>query len=174
MTIHFEFSLEEVYSGEIQSRPRKKTPVQVFYQRNKDFRCIHCGQFVSAEPMLSGVQHRNHCPYCLWSRHVDLVQAGDRLAACKCGMHPVGLTFKQIHKKYGRNALGEIMLVHACGECGKISLNRIAADDDADRIRWIFECSQDTSLRAKLAEDQPNLRLLADEDWELVERQFVI
>ena len=58
---------------------------------NADFRCQHCGAYVSASRVLSGVSNRNHCPYCLWSRHLDLFEAGDRLAACKAPMRPVGL-----------------------------------------------------------------------------------
>jgi hypothetical protein len=48
----------------------------------QEFKCGHCHAFVSMEPILSGVQNRNHCPYCLWSRHLDLYEAGDRLSAC--------------------------------------------------------------------------------------------
>src|SRR5512139_2755149 len=95
-----------------------------------DFRCLACGYLVSAQPVVSGVHNRNHCPYCLWSRHLDLYEAGDRLAACKAGMRPVGLTLKRSRDKYGGQAAGELMLVHQCSECGKLSINRIAADDD--------------------------------------------
>ena len=66
-----------------------------------DFECGHCHQHVSAEPQQAGTRNRNHCPYCLWSKHVDLREAGDRLAACKGPMQPVGLTLKRGHKKYG-------------------------------------------------------------------------
>ena len=30
-----------------------------------DFRCAHCNAIVSSAHMLSGVNNRNHCPYCL-------------------------------------------------------------------------------------------------------------
>jgi len=86
---------------------------------------------VSCAHLISGVNNRNHCPYCLHSRHLDLQRAGDRLAACKGSMQPVGLTLKHIPKKYGEVS-GELMLVHRCKECGKLSLNRIAADDDSE------------------------------------------
>jgi hypothetical protein len=48
------------------------------------------------------VRNRNHCPYCLWSRCLDLFRAGDRLSACKAPMQPVGLALKHTRKKYGR------------------------------------------------------------------------
>ena len=107
------------------------------YLAETGFKCGHCHVFISAEAILSGVNNRNHCPYCLWSKHLDLYQAGDRLAACKSLMRPVGLALKRTHKKYGR-AVGELMLVHLCVDCGKVSLNRIAADDDVDKVWGIF------------------------------------
>ena len=97
------------------------------------FRCVHCRQLVLVDWLLSGVHNRNHCPYCLHSRHLDLWRAGDRLAACKGSMQPVGLTFKRSRKRYSQGR-GELMLVHRCEECGKLSLNRIAADDDGEAI----------------------------------------
>ena len=107
------------------------------YLAETGFKCGHCHVFISAEAILSGVNNRNHCPYCLWSKHLDLYQAGDRLAACKSLMRPVGLALKRTRKKYGQ-AAGELMLVHLCVECGKVSLNRIAADDDVDKVWSIF------------------------------------
>jgi hypothetical protein len=111
-------------------------------QQFGDFECGHCRLGVSAEPRLSGVQNRNHCPYCLWSKHVDLQAAGDRLCACKGLMRPVGLALKRTKKKYASaSARGELMLVHRCAGCGALSLNRVAADDSAGRLRDVFEAS---------------------------------
>ncbi len=106
------------------------------------FTCTHCHGYVCAAAGLSGVRHRNHCPYCLWSRHLDLSVAGDRLSACKAPMQPVGLTFKRCRKRYG-GGRGELMLIHACVECGRVSINRLAADDDASRIMEVFTTSLD-------------------------------
>ena len=103
-----------------------------------DFRCGHCGYFVSAAHILSGVNNRNHCPYCLWSCHLDLYLAGDRLSACKGKMKPIGLTMKKSRNKYRLKARGELMLIHECIECGGLSINRIAADDDPDSILDVF------------------------------------
>ena len=96
---------------------------------NADFQCKRCHAYVLANPLISGVKNRNHCPYCLWSRHLDLDNPGDRLSACKALMRPVGLIFKQTAKKY-QVFTAELMVSHRCEDCGKISLNRIAADDD--------------------------------------------
>jgi hypothetical protein len=95
-----------------------------------DFTCMNCRSFVCADAALSGVHNRNHCPYCLASRHLDLFEAGDRLSACKGAMPPVALTWKRSLKKYARFGDGELMLVHRCRDCGGLSINRIAADDD--------------------------------------------
>ena len=107
---------------------------------NTDFTCQHCRRFVSANAFLAGAQNRNHCPYCLWSRHLDLFEPGDRLAACKAGMRPVALSVKRSRKKYAPRS-GELMLVHQCTDCGKLSINRIAADDIADYVFEVYEAS---------------------------------
>ncbi len=105
------------------------------------FKCRHCGVFVSSAISLAGVINRNHCPYCLWSRHLDLERPGDRLSACKALMRPVGLTRKKVFKKYGETS-GELMLVHRCTDCERLSANRLAADDDVDALLAVFEASQ--------------------------------
>ncbi len=117
-----------------------------------NFRCVHCQAYVTTDSLFSGVQNRNHCPYCLWSRHLDLDKAGDRLAACKAAMQPIGLTLKQAHKKYACVQPGELMLIHLCTDCGKLSINRIAADDDADLVLAIYDqsCRLDEQLLAQL------------------------
>jgi hypothetical protein len=116
-----------------------------------DFVCLACGAPVSANAMLSGVRNRNHCPYCLSSRHLDQFEAGDRLSACKAPMRPVGLTLKRVAKKYIGQSQGELMLVHLCQGCGKLSINRIAADDDGSTILAVLEGSGDMTNR--LAQD---------------------
>jgi hypothetical protein len=104
-----------------------------------DFRCTHCHVIVSSAHVLSGVNNRNHCPYCLWSCHLDLYAAGDRLSACKGAMKPVGLTMKMGRNKYRLDRRGELMLVHQCIDCGIPSINRVAADDDASTIFAVFQ-----------------------------------
>jgi len=66
------------------------------------FRCVHCRLDVPTDA--PGTAHRNHCPTCLWSRHLD-VDPGDR-------------------------ASGEWVLIHRCNGCGTLSSNRIAGDDN--------------------------------------------
>jgi len=134
----------------------------------RDFDCMHCHGHVSVNPRLSGVQNRNHCPYCLWSRHVDLFAAGDRLESCRASMKPIGLTLKSTLKKYNSATAGELMLIHQCTGCGKVSINRIAADDDAQTILAVYQASQtlDPTLQAQL--EANGIRLLGATDREIV------
>ncbi len=105
------------------------------------FICQNCGAYVYTLASESGVQNRNHCPFCLWSRHLDHLQAGDRMSACKAVMQPIGLTVKPTRNKYACCAMGELMLIHQCSDCGKLSINRIAADDQAEAVTRIYHTS---------------------------------
>jgi hypothetical protein len=133
----------------------------------EDFKCGNCGAWVSSMNMLSGVQNRNHCPYCLWSCHLDLYSAGDRLSACKAGMKPIGLTMKKSRNKYQLSPRGELMLVHACMECNSISINRIAADDDPETVLGVFQLS----LKLDFSMGQ-NIQMLRMEDVDLIQTQL--
>jgi len=139
---------------------------------NSDFKCQHCGSYVSSAKMLAGVKNRNHCPYCLWSRHLDLLEAGDRLAACKAPMRPVGLTLKRSRNKYTGLAGGELMLVHQCTDCERISINRIAADDIPEVIIEIFDASLVESIRLRERILANGINLLGDENLDIVHRQL--
>lgn len=110
--------------------------------REDQFRCINCSLLIVADHSLSGVNNRNHCPNCLCSKHVDLVKAGDRKALCHARMRPIGLTVKHTGKKYGNAAQGELMIIHRCSGCGKISINRIAADDSSGALLALYKRSQ--------------------------------
>ena len=58
-------------------------------------------------------------------------------------MKPEGLVFKgEGIDKYGKLRQGELMLVHQCLGCGKISINRIAGDDEPKAILKVFDLSQ--------------------------------
>ena len=116
------------------------------------FTCRNCKLYVSCAPSLAGVQNRNHCPFCLWSRHLDGLSAGDRGAGCRGKMRPVGLTTKRGRNKYANQRDGELMIIHRCTVCAKIVINRIAADDGAAMIFELFErsCAPDAAFLAEL------------------------
>jgi hypothetical protein len=136
------------------------------------FKCRQCNALVTTASVLSGVRNRNHCPYCLWSRHVDLFEAGDRLSACKSPMEPIGLTVKQRQNKYGSGCSGELMLIHHCQVCDKFSINRIAADDISDKLLEIFNSSEelDSIMRGKL--EGCGIQVLQGDDHQVVMRQL--
>jgi hypothetical protein len=138
-----------------------------------DFVCIKCHNFVSAEVAFSGVHHRNHCPYCLSSRHLDLFKAGDRLSACKAGMEPVALSLKKTHKKYADESGGEVMLVHLCEACDKISINRIAADDNIDALLQVFEASHRLESRVSSLINLGDISILAPGDIHRLQVQLL-
>jgi hypothetical protein len=103
---------------------------------------------------------------------MDLFEAGDRLAACKAPMQPLGLALKQTRKKYSPLAQNELMLVHHCTSCEKASLNRIAADDDSQSLIEIFKRSLDMDSRIMAQLWQQGIRFLTSDDLELVEAQL--
>jgi len=68
----------------------------------EDFTCENCGTEVK------GNGYTNHCPSCLWSKHVDN-NPGDRESVCGGMMKPIGVLVKR----------GEIAQVeHKCQVCG--------------------------------------------------------
>lgn len=136
------------------------------------FVCLHCHNIVSAEQALTGGHNRNHCPFCLSSRHLDLYQAGDRLSACKGHMKPIGLTLKDTPGKYANERQGELMLIHQCEDCGKVSINRIAADDDDEAILTVFERSQWIDLGTHSLLSKSGIWLLGAEETPLVHRRL--
>ena len=77
-----------------------------FSKNDSGFICEHCGREV---PPL-GYTSRNHCPYCLWSLHVD---------------EPV---FAEPDPKKG------YIITHRCTRCGALRRNKAASDDDLDLI----------------------------------------
>ena len=137
-----------------------------------DFRCAHCHNLVSTAHLLSGVNNRNHCPYCLWSCHLDLFSAGDRLSACKGQMKPIGLTMKKGRNKYRLGERGELMLVHECAECRTLSINRIAADDDPENILIIFQDSFSHDDQARQLCEGQDIVMLGVEATEMVCKQL--
>jgi len=116
-----------------------------------------------------GTVHRNHCPFCLYSKHVDEKTAGDRKSECQAKMVPIGLTFKKDSPLEEKE--GELMLIHRCSNCGKISINRIAGDDFQDEILEIFKRSKgDEELRKKL--EAQNIKLLGSQDETEIKAQL--
>lgn len=81
------------------------------------FICVHCKRTVVVGT--PGTRHRNHCPWCLWCRHMD-ERTGDRKSACFGQMEPIAIWVKED---------GEWAIIHRCQSCGAVRPNRIAGDD---------------------------------------------
>ncbi len=88
-----------------------------FIKNKEDFTCGQCGAFVL------GNGYTNHCPDCLWSRHVD-INPGDRLEHCRGMMKPVGIEIKN----------RKTVVVHKCEKCGSLKKNRVAENDNQQNI----------------------------------------
>ena len=106
------------------ARPRRtweETPFRPQTRANerKPFKCGRCRAFIGVP--LTGGLHRNHCPLCLTSRHVDRHRPGDRASPCRALMPAVGVAFR---------GNGEQLVVHRCNGCGIERQNRVAADDN--------------------------------------------
>ena len=86
---------------------------------DEEFICENCGEKISKLNYTA----RDHCPYCLYSKHVD-INPGDRLNDCKGMLEPIGIEkFKNTYK-----------IIYKCKKCGNIHKNIMANDDNIDLI----------------------------------------
>ena len=83
----------------------------------EDFTCAHCG----AEVFGNG--YTNHCPTCLYSKHVDN-NPGDRQSNCGGMMKPISIEQKG----------GEFIITHKCEKCGKTIKQHASQNDDMNTI----------------------------------------
>ena len=107
---------------------KRKTFEKGYYKThrcNDTFSCRVCDRLVFPTP--TGGDHRNHCPNCLSSLHVDQ-EPGDRAADCGGIMDPIGVW---VRKKE------EWAVIHRCRRCGKLSSNRVAGDDNPMKLMSI-------------------------------------
>lgn len=96
-----------------------------FIRTIEDFTCEHCGARVL------GDGYTNHCPRCLWSKHVD-ISPGDRKAGCHGMMRPVKI----------EGSTPFYRIVHRCERC---TLERRVDIDEADDIEAILALASDSS-----------------------------
>lgn len=95
--------------------------MNAFIVINEEFDCQHCGHH---NERLKG-SCRNHCTSCLYSLHLDKDSPGDRNSDCLSLMAP--LSVEQDGKKGW-------MIWHHCLKCEKKIRNKIADDDNMDKI----------------------------------------
>jgi hypothetical protein len=88
-----------------------------FVRRKEDFVCDHCGARVE------GSGYTNHCPKCLWSKHVD-VDPGDRAETCGGMMEPIKLEGSTPHYR----------IVHRCTKCNVIRRVDVSGSDSPEAL----------------------------------------
>lgn len=90
-----------------------------FNMIDEKFICEYCGKVVEKLNYTA----RDHCPYCLYSKHVDILP-GDRKNECKGLLKPVDIEkFKDTYK-----------IIYKCTKCNQIHKNIMANDDNFDLI----------------------------------------
>jgi Zn finger protein HypA/HybF involved in hydrogenase expression len=88
------------------------------FSRNiEDFICEHC------EAEVEGNGYTNHCPKCLWSKHVD-INPGDRQAECQGLMEPISVETKR----------GQYVILQKCQRCGFDRRNKTISEDNFETI----------------------------------------
>ena len=79
-----------------------------FNELDEGFICENCGKEVT--PL--GYTSRDHCPYCLYSKHVD-INPGDRENTCKGLLKPIEIEkYKDTYK-----------IVYRCTKCNQLHKN---------------------------------------------------
>lgn len=90
-----------------------------FTMRDESFICENCNKEVDELRYTA----RDHCNYCLCSKHVD-INPGDRQNSCKGILRPIGIEkFKNTYK-----------IIYKCDKCNMIHKNIMADDDNFDLI----------------------------------------
>ncbi|MCK5021919.1 MAG: RNHCP domain-containing protein [Candidatus Pacebacteria bacterium] len=88
-----------------------------FQRKIEDFICENCKEEIK------GDGYTNHCPFCLWSKHVD-INPGDRASDCRGMMKAV-----KINKKSD-----EYIITHRCLKCGYEKNNKVSKKDNFDEL----------------------------------------
>lgn len=104
-------------------------PTRNFTRRIEDFSCGHCGA------LITGNGYTNHCPKCLYSKHVD-VMPGDRQSTCGGLMAPIRVELFE----------GSFKILHRCLRCNHEKKNRTVPEDDFDALLRVTEKETKTNI----------------------------
>ena len=88
-----------------------------FQKKIENFICQNCGKKVQ------GKGYTDHCPDCLWSKHVD-IYPGDRNSKCHGLMKPIDIEIKS--DKY--------IIHYQCVECGFKHRVKSFQEDNINKI----------------------------------------
>lgn len=90
-----------------------------FNMINEAFICENCNK----EVIKADKTARDHCPHCLYSKHVD-INPGDRANKCQGLLKPISVEkFKNTYK-----------IIYKCEKCNVMHKNIMALDDNMDLI----------------------------------------
>ncbi len=95
-----------------------------FTMKDENFICEVCGKEVTK----LGYTARDHCPYCLRSKHVD-INPGDRACSCYGILEPIAIESAKKDK---------YKIVYVCSKCGMVKRNIMARDDNYDKVLEIM------------------------------------
>ncbi len=90
-----------------------------FNMIDEEFICQNCGRKITK----LGYTARDHCNYCLYSLHVDILP-GDRSNPCHGLLKPVDI--EKYHETY--------KIIYECEKCHQKHKNIMAIDDDMNKI----------------------------------------
>lgn len=88
-----------------------------FLKTKENFCCERC------DTKVTGTGYTNHCPKCLWSKHVD-INPGDRAEPCGGMMEPIAVEIEK----------STYMLTHRCNKCSHTKRNKVSEDDDMNAV----------------------------------------
>ena len=90
-----------------------------FNMIDENFVCENCEKEVKQ----LGYTARDHCPHCLYSKHVDIMP-GDRSNSCQGLLEPIKIEkFKNTYK-----------IIYKCEKCNELHKNIMATDDNMNLI----------------------------------------
>jgi hypothetical protein len=95
---------------------------QNFIKVKENFICEHC------DAEIIGTGYTNHCPQCLWSKHVD-INPGDRAESCGGMMEPIKIESKS----------DGFDIIHQCQKCETEKRNKINENDSKEAILILVE-----------------------------------
>ena len=86
----------------------------------ENFACGNCGLEVV------GDGYTDHCPKCLWGKHVDEEIPGDRASDCRGLMEPVGAKLIMSNVKF--------LINYKCTKCRHVFTVREGKGDDREKL----------------------------------------
>jgi ribosomal protein L37AE/L43A len=89
-----------------------------FIRKKENFKCEKCGFGVA------GNGYTDHCPKCLWGKHVDREIPGDRESDCRGLMEPVRVLYEK----------GEYKIIYKCTKCNHEFRVRAGEGDDQEEL----------------------------------------